>query len=58
MENYNKKIKSSKQDLKKKPEKRVLAEIGKVLDEPHPFNKIKPKAKKNIEKIFIKKKSK
>ena len=58
MDIFNKKIKTSKVDLKKKPEKRVLKKMGKLLDAPHPFNEIKIPKKGNIEKIFIKKKSK
>tara|TARA_R110002153_G_scaffold23570_2_gene76210 strand:+ start:310 stop:483 length:174 start_codon:yes stop_codon:yes gene_type:complete len=53
----NAKLRPTKQDLKKKPEKRFLKKIGAILDEPHPFNQIKDKKKSNIEKIFIKKKS-
>ena len=56
MDVFNKKIKTSKVDLKKKPEKRVLKKMGKLLDAPHPFNEIKLPKKGNIEKIFIKKK--
>ena len=51
------KIKMSKQDIKKKPEKRIMKKMGKMLDSPHPFNEIKIPKKSNIEKIFIKKKS-
>jgi len=58
MPNTLKELKKTKMDLKKKPEKEILIKVGKLLDYQHPFNKLQTKKKKNIEKIFIKKKSK
>ncbi len=58
MPNTLKELKKPKMDLKKKPEKEILIKVGKLLDYQHPFNKLQTKKKKNIEKIFIKKKSK
>ena len=57
MDFNSKKIMPTKQDLKKKPEKRLLIKCGIMLDKECPFNKLKKEKKKNIEKIFIKKKS-
>ena len=58
MPNLLKEIRKPKMDLKKKPEKEVLIKVGNLLDYQHPFNKLKNKKKKDIEKIIKKKKSK
>ena len=52
-------IKMLKPDLKKKPTPQMLKRIAMSMnDKKHPFHKFKETKKKDIESIFIKKKSK
>ena len=52
-------IKMLKPDIKKKPTASMLKRIAKSAnDDKHPFHKVKDKKKQDIEKIFVKKKSK
>tara|TARA_R100001086_G_scaffold66028_1_gene30663 strand:+ start:2967 stop:3137 length:171 start_codon:yes stop_codon:yes gene_type:complete len=53
------KIRVPRPDIKKKPTPQILKKIANSAnDKKHPFHKVKEKKKEDIEKIFIKKKSK